>query len=245
MREQFREKEEQYNKEVEMKQQLELLATVGAELRSVKNNLDQFQEAQDRHAEAVRCIETSKDHVQKLEVENAKLKVTVKKQARKIEQLQENLLSTSSKKKFIELKKSLECSLDQEMKKIGELEKEITSAFFRDEIQKGAVEVEILEEEECIHPEGLEDLRKTQVSPPETDYFKSAPPTLKLYLQLETPSIRLSNYRKYTTWTFHQIQHIQKKTWSSLLPPLSSLHPIKSYSFFMSNLNASVQPGNI
>uniref|UniRef100_UPI001659562F ankyrin repeat domain-containing protein 26-like n=1 Tax=Halichoerus grypus TaxID=9711 RepID=UPI001659562F len=56
----------------------------------------QLQEAQDRHAEAVRCIETLKDHVQKLEVENAKLKVTVKKQAGKIEQLQENLLSTSS-----------------------------------------------------------------------------------------------------------------------------------------------------
>nr|XP_045727731.1 ankyrin repeat domain-containing protein 26-like [Mirounga angustirostris] len=42
MREQFREKEEQYNKEVEMKQQLELrLATVGAELRTMRNNLDQ------------------------------------------------------------------------------------------------------------------------------------------------------------------------------------------------------------
>ncbi|XP_064440070.1 ankyrin repeat domain-containing protein 26-like isoform X3 [Mirounga angustirostris] len=132
MREQFREKEEPYNKEVEMKQQLELrLATVGAELRTVRNNLDQvveerndaklqlsreqnarvqdgilknhlckqkeieLQEAQDRHAEAVRCIETSKDHVQKFEVENAKLKVTVKKQACKIEQPQENLLSTS------------------------------------------------------------------------------------------------------------------------------------------------------
>nr|XP_035964820.1 ankyrin repeat domain-containing protein 26 isoform X2 [Halichoerus grypus] len=174
LREQFREKEEQYN-EVEMKQQLELtLATVGAELRTVRNNLDQvveerndaklqlsreqnarvlqdgilknhlckqkeievannrrnsgLQEAQDRHAEAVRCIETLKDHVQKLEVENAKLKVTVKKQAGKIEQLQENLLSTSlgQIKKFIELKQSLECSLDQEMKKNGELEKEIT-----------------------------------------------------------------------------------------------------------------------
>ncbi|KAF3818503.1 hypothetical protein GH733_011920 [Mirounga leonina] len=83
----------------------------------------ELQEAQDRHAEAVRCIETSKDHVQKLEVENAKLKVTVKKQAHKNEQLQENLLSTSSSdekgqiKKLIELKQSLECSLDQEMKK--------------------------------------------------------------------------------------------------------------------------------
>ncbi|XP_077931358.1 ankyrin repeat domain-containing protein 26-like isoform X7 [Halichoerus grypus] len=69
----------------------------------------------------------------RLEVENAKLKVTVKKQAGKIEQLQENLLSTSLSndekgqiKKYIELKQCLECSLDQEMKKNGELEKEIT-----------------------------------------------------------------------------------------------------------------------
>nr|XP_035979577.1 ankyrin repeat domain-containing protein 26-like isoform X2 [Halichoerus grypus] len=179
MREQFREKEAQYNKEVEMKQQLELTLA-----RTVRNNVDQvavrhlqleladalkiqsmseaslevisrcrinledetqdlrkklgqirsqLQEAQDRHAEAVRCIETLKDHVQKLEVENAKLKVTVKKQAGKIEQLQENLLSTSLSgdekgqiKKYIELKQCLECSLDQEMKKNGELEKEIT-----------------------------------------------------------------------------------------------------------------------
>ncbi|XP_077931362.1 ankyrin repeat domain-containing protein 26-like isoform X11 [Halichoerus grypus] len=179
MREQFREKAAQYNKEVEMKQQLELTLA-----RTVRNNVDQvavrhlqleladalkiqsmseaslevisrcrinledetqdlrkklgqirsqLQEAQDRHAEAVRCIETLKDHVQKLEVENAKLKVTVKKQAGKIEQLQENLLSTSLSndekgqiKKYIELKQCLECSLDQEMKKNGELEKEIT-----------------------------------------------------------------------------------------------------------------------
>jgi len=60
MREQFREKAAQYNKEVEMKQQLELTLA-----RTVRNNVDQLQEAQDRHAEAVRCIETSKDHVQK------------------------------------------------------------------------------------------------------------------------------------------------------------------------------------
>uniref|UniRef100_A0A7N5JQX3 CCDC144C-like coiled-coil domain-containing protein n=1 Tax=Ailuropoda melanoleuca TaxID=9646 RepID=A0A7N5JQX3_AILME len=61
----------------------------------------QLQEAQDRHAEAVRCIEKSKDHVQKYNLK---------------EQM----------KKFIELKQSLECCLDQEMKKNGELEKEIT-----------------------------------------------------------------------------------------------------------------------
>uniref|UniRef100_A0A8D2C5L2 Ankyrin repeat domain-containing protein 26 n=1 Tax=Sus scrofa TaxID=9823 RepID=A0A8D2C5L2_PIG len=93
----------------------------------------QLQEAQDRHTEAVKCTEKTQDHVQKLEIENAKLKVTVKKQVGKIEQLQKNLLSTGSSedekeqlKKLTELKQSLESSLDQEMKKNDELEKELT-----------------------------------------------------------------------------------------------------------------------
>ncbi|KAB1254043.1 Ankyrin repeat domain-containing protein 26 [Camelus dromedarius] len=66
-------------------------------------------------------------------MENSKLKVTIKKQAGKIEQLQKNLLSINSSedekeqlKKLTELKQSLEYSLDQEMKKNSELEKEIT-----------------------------------------------------------------------------------------------------------------------
>ncbi|XP_020920533.1 ankyrin repeat domain-containing protein 26 isoform X5 [Sus scrofa] len=93
----------------------------------------ELQEAQDRHTEAVKCTEKTQDHVQKLEIENAKLKVTVKKQVGKIEQLQKNLLSTGSSedekeqlKKLTELKQSLESSLDQEMKKNDELEKELT-----------------------------------------------------------------------------------------------------------------------
>uniref|UniRef100_A0A452FR71 Uncharacterized protein n=1 Tax=Capra hircus TaxID=9925 RepID=A0A452FR71_CAPHI len=68
-----------------------------------------------------------------LEIENAELQTTVKKQAGKIEQLQKNLLSTrlsedekEQLKKYIELKQSLENSLDQEKKKNSELEKEIT-----------------------------------------------------------------------------------------------------------------------
>ncbi|XP_047599261.1 ankyrin repeat domain-containing protein 26 isoform X5 [Lutra lutra] len=107
------------------------------EVKDLKEKLaqsrNQLQDAQERHAEAVMRIETLKDHVQKLEVENAELKDTIKKQVGKIEQLQENTLSTCSSddekeqiKKFIELKQSLECSLNQEMKKNGELEKEIT-----------------------------------------------------------------------------------------------------------------------
>ncbi|XP_057160691.1 ankyrin repeat domain-containing protein 26-like [Ursus arctos] len=133
-KEQLKRTVQQYNKEAELKQQLEVtLRTQDEELRSVRNNLNQLQEAQDRHAEAVRCIEKSKDHIQKPEVENAELKDRVKKQAGGIEELQENLLSTSScddkrgeMKKFIELKQSLEYCLDQEVKKNGQLEKEIT-----------------------------------------------------------------------------------------------------------------------
>ncbi|XP_059768021.1 ankyrin repeat domain-containing protein 26 isoform X2 [Balaenoptera ricei] len=101
--------------------------------KKLRQVTSQLQEAQDRRTEAMRCAEKMQDHIQKLEIENAKLKATVKKQAGKIEQLQKNLLSTSSSedekqqlKKCTELKQSLEYSLDQEMKKNSELEKEIT-----------------------------------------------------------------------------------------------------------------------
>ncbi|XP_049737725.1 ankyrin repeat domain-containing protein 26 isoform X7 [Elephas maximus indicus] len=93
----------------------------------------QLEEVQDRHAEAVRCAEKTQEHLEKIEIENTKLKITIKKQTGKIEHLQKNLLCTSSSedekgqlKKLIELKQSLEYRLDQEMKKNSELEKEIT-----------------------------------------------------------------------------------------------------------------------
>ncbi|XP_059952826.1 LOW QUALITY PROTEIN: ankyrin repeat domain-containing protein 26-like [Mesoplodon densirostris] len=99
--------------------------------KKLRQVTSQLQEAQDRCTEAMRCAEKTQDHIQKLEIENAKLKATVKKQADKIEELQKNLLSTSSDekeqlKKYIELKQSLEYSLDRVMKKNTELEKEIT-----------------------------------------------------------------------------------------------------------------------
>ncbi|XP_072874915.1 ankyrin repeat domain-containing protein 26 isoform X9 [Chlorocebus sabaeus] len=56
---------------------------------------NQLQEAQDRHTEAVRCAEKMQDHKQKLEKDNAKLKVTIKKQMDKIEELQKNLLNAN------------------------------------------------------------------------------------------------------------------------------------------------------
>ncbi|XP_054550799.1 ankyrin repeat domain-containing protein 26 isoform X7 [Talpa occidentalis] len=107
------------------------------EIQDLKKKLSQIrsqlQEAQDGHTEAVRCAEKTQDYVQKLETENVKFKGTIKKQACKIEQLQKTLLSTNTPedekeqlKKYMELKQSLEHSLDQEMKKNSELEKEIT-----------------------------------------------------------------------------------------------------------------------
>ncbi|XP_077011011.1 ankyrin repeat domain-containing protein 26-like isoform X4 [Tamandua tetradactyla] len=70
------------------------------EMRDLKKKLSQIrcqlQEAQDRHTEAVRCAERTQDHIQKLEIENTKLKVKIKKQTERIEQLQKNLLGTNS-----------------------------------------------------------------------------------------------------------------------------------------------------
>nr|XP_036854161.1 ankyrin repeat domain-containing protein 26-like [Manis javanica] len=99
-------------------------------LRQIRTQLE---EAQGQHIEAVRCAQKTQDHLQKLEIENDNLKVTIKKQVGKIEQLQKNLLSTSlyqgekeQLKKLTELKQSLEHSLDQEVKKNSELEKDIS-----------------------------------------------------------------------------------------------------------------------
>ncbi|XP_061291657.1 ankyrin repeat domain-containing protein 26-like isoform X3 [Bos javanicus] len=73
-------------------------ANLEDEAQDLKSKLhqlpSQLQEAQDQHIEAVRCTEKTQDHIQKLEIENAKLQTTVKKQVDKIEQLQKNLFST-------------------------------------------------------------------------------------------------------------------------------------------------------
>uniref|UniRef100_I3N9N1 Uncharacterized protein n=1 Tax=Ictidomys tridecemlineatus TaxID=43179 RepID=I3N9N1_ICTTR len=93
----------------------------------------QLQEAEDQHTEAAQCVEKMQDHLQKLEIQNSKLKDTIKKQTGKIEQLQKNLLSANLSeddkeqlKKLTELKQSLEYTLDQEKKKNDKLEKELT-----------------------------------------------------------------------------------------------------------------------
>ncbi|XP_003786783.1 ankyrin repeat domain-containing protein 26 [Otolemur garnettii] len=124
----------------------------------------QLEEARDQHTEAVRCVEKMQDHVQKLEKENSKLKVTIKKQTDKIEQLQKNLLIASSHedekeqlKKLSELKQSLEYNLNQEMKKNGELEKEISG--FKNLLKMTRKKLHEYENGECNF---YEDLKTSQ-----------------------------------------------------------------------------------
>ncbi|NP_001411419.1 coiled-coil domain containing 144B isoform 1 [Mus musculus] len=137
MKEQLREKEDQYNKEVKMKQKLEIrVRELDMDLKTVRHNLNtvleerncierqlfqeqntriiqdeilanhlhkqkelkmaqekissQLQEAPDQHTQ---CTEKMRDCIQKLGLENHKLKETARKQAEKIEQLKKNLLS--------------------------------------------------------------------------------------------------------------------------------------------------------
>ncbi|XP_031232477.1 ankyrin repeat domain-containing protein 26-like [Mastomys coucha] len=140
MKEQLREKEEQYDKEVKMKQKLELrVRELDVELKTVRNDLDkvleernsikrqllqeqntrvlqdeilanhlhkqkelkitqekissQLQEALEQHIQPAQCSEKMHDYIQKLGLENLKLKATARKQAEKIEQLKKNLLN--------------------------------------------------------------------------------------------------------------------------------------------------------
>ncbi|KAM9681747.1 ankyrin repeat domain-containing protein 26-like [Dama dama] len=72
-------------------------ANLEDEIQDLKSKFRQLpsqsEETQDQHREAVRCAEKTQDHIQKLEIENAELQTTVKKQVGEIEQLQKNLLS--------------------------------------------------------------------------------------------------------------------------------------------------------
>ncbi|XP_042833058.1 ankyrin repeat domain-containing protein 26-like [Panthera tigris] len=69
------------------------------ETRDLKKKLgrirSQLQEAQERHAEAVRYAEEMKDHMQKLQVKNARQEETIKHQAAQIQDLESNVIKTS------------------------------------------------------------------------------------------------------------------------------------------------------
>uniref|UniRef100_A0A5F9D0A6 Uncharacterized protein n=1 Tax=Oryctolagus cuniculus TaxID=9986 RepID=A0A5F9D0A6_RABIT len=87
--EELKRKEKQYSKEVEMKGQLELtLKTLEMKLRTVRSNLNQLQETQNRNI--------VQEAMKRLESENSQLKLTIKEQADKIKQIQQNLLNPSS-----------------------------------------------------------------------------------------------------------------------------------------------------
>nr|XP_048285853.1 ankyrin repeat domain-containing protein 26-like [Myodes glareolus] len=139
MKVQLREKEEQYNKEIKMKQKLEIhVRELDVELKTARNSLNkaieerndierqllqeqnarilqdqilanhlhkqkelkmaqekissQLQEALDQQIEPAQYIQKMHDCIQRLGLENCKLKATARKQAEKIEQLKKNLL---------------------------------------------------------------------------------------------------------------------------------------------------------
>ncbi|EOA97030.1 Ankyrin repeat domain-containing protein 26, partial [Anas platyrhynchos] len=76
-------------------------------------------------------IKQLEEHVQRLEIENARLEATAKQQTNRIEALQKDLQTSASVsyerkkvKKLIELKRPVEVRLDQEMKRNIELQKE-------------------------------------------------------------------------------------------------------------------------
>ncbi|XP_020933855.1 ankyrin repeat domain-containing protein 26-like [Sus scrofa] len=101
--------------------------------KKVHQMTSKLQEAQELHIEALKCAEETQDHMQKLEIQTAKLKVMNKKQVAKIEQLRRNSLSTSLSEQekeelqqLMELKQFLESQLDRQKKKNDGLEKEIT-----------------------------------------------------------------------------------------------------------------------
>ncbi|XP_076796502.1 ankyrin repeat domain-containing protein 30A isoform X2 [Arvicanthis niloticus] len=138
------------------------------EARDLKKKLgqvrSQLQESQDQHREAVQRAEKMEDHLQKLELENSKFEITIKKQSEEIEQLQENLsnvnLSEEDKeklKKLTELKESLEYTLDQEQKRSGALEKELTE--FKEILKMTKKELNEYENREL----NLQDIKSSQL----------------------------------------------------------------------------------
>ncbi|XP_074049930.1 ankyrin repeat domain-containing protein 26 isoform X3 [Macrotis lagotis] len=104
--------------------------------KQLQKEVDQFksklQESQEQHIQSQRSANELEDHIQKLEIENSRLEATVKQQESKIEKIQKTMLDSTSfdtereeLKKLIESKQCLENRLDQEMKRNGELQKDI------------------------------------------------------------------------------------------------------------------------
>ncbi|XP_069885797.1 ankyrin repeat domain-containing protein 26-like isoform X2 [Dipodomys merriami] len=129
-KEMFHEREEHCNKEARARQVEIYLGIEGIELKTSRSYFNPLQEAKHQHTEAVQNIEETHGYLQRSELPNPKLKVTMKKLARKTEQLQTTLQMTEEDKeqlnKFLEIKACLERCLEKKRKENTELEKDLT-----------------------------------------------------------------------------------------------------------------------
>ncbi|XP_059131330.1 LOW QUALITY PROTEIN: ankyrin repeat domain-containing protein 26-like [Peromyscus eremicus] len=122
-------KEEQYGENVEWTQYPEI-RTVITDVKAIENDLRQLQGPQDQLSETVQSSEKTHAILQRLEVRLSKLKITLKEQSAKIEQIQTQLLHEGllgdETKKLIQQTQSLECTLEKQMDKNEELMTELT-----------------------------------------------------------------------------------------------------------------------
>ncbi|XP_015847305.1 uncharacterized protein LOC102922011 isoform X6 [Peromyscus maniculatus bairdii] len=122
-------KEEQYGENVEWTQHPEI-RTVITDVKAIENDLRQLQGPQDQLSETVQSSEKTHAILQRLEVRLSKLKITLKEQSAKIEQIQTQLLHEGllgdETKKLIKQTQSLECTLAKQMDKNEELMTELT-----------------------------------------------------------------------------------------------------------------------
>ncbi|XP_051038043.1 POTE ankyrin domain family member A [Phodopus roborovskii] len=91
------EKEKQFNERVAVTQLEVHLRTRDMELKNARDSLKELQEAQDQHIQALKAARKMKDHLQRIELEHSELKVKVKEQAKKIEELRGCLQNSCEK----------------------------------------------------------------------------------------------------------------------------------------------------
>ncbi|XP_076794301.1 uncharacterized protein LOC117712380 isoform X2 [Arvicanthis niloticus] len=105
------------------------ISTVNTELKALERALRQLQGAQDQLVQTVQSSKKIRAILQRLEVRFSKLKLTLKEQSAKIEQIQnhllhEGLLGDETKKLLLQTQ-SLECTLEKQMNKNEELMTEL------------------------------------------------------------------------------------------------------------------------
>nr|XP_048312097.1 ankyrin repeat domain-containing protein 30B-like [Myodes glareolus] len=91
------EKQKQLNERVAMTELERHLGEQDMELRRARAILKELQEAKSQHIETLKIVQKMKDHLQRIEQENFELKVEVKEQTKKIEELRECLQNSPLK----------------------------------------------------------------------------------------------------------------------------------------------------